>query len=301
VALPRPAPARRVFRPARRVSWGTRIFAFFVLLIALGAIGGFLEVFLPQQLASVARLEGNELQTARQGGSDVSTSVNALWTDLAKGTVGLSSDQLAKDLTLSKETEKAANAALLHVQAAQAYLAQADGMPFQFHTPSFVVTDRPALNHLQTALNAATKLTHGASVQIAFAQNMGQNSQTLAALNATMAAGNWADGARIASSLASAIKLQQGVPNDPETLLDPLWGHWVDAMLTVVLDAQQLCLASAQNQSQLAAQDAHNLQVARAQLAASFADAEANVPAWQAKTIKPLLDTVAKEISAAGS
>ena len=66
-----------MFRPARRVNWGTRIFAFLVLLLAVGAIGAFLEVMLPQQVAKLAQLEANELMLARQGTSDVNTSVTA--------------------------------------------------------------------------------------------------------------------------------------------------------------------------------------------------------------------------------
>src|SRR2546421_9651146 len=115
-------------------------------------MGAFLEVFLPQQIASLAKLEGSELQLARQQSGDVDTSLTTLWTDLSNGSIGLSDDQLAKDLALAKRTEKSASDALSHVQAAQAYMAQADGMPFQLHSPAFVTTDRPVLAHLQNSL-----------------------------------------------------------------------------------------------------------------------------------------------------
>lgn len=301
VALPRPAPARRVFRPARRVSWGTRIFAFIVLIAAIGAIGGFLEVFLPQQVALVAKSEATELQQARVGTSDVNTSLSRLWGDLSKSSVGLSDDQLATDLTLAKQTERNASAALAHVQAAQAYIAQAEGMPFQFHTPGFVTNDRPVLDHLTKALNTASKLAHGANLQITFAQGMNQNLRTLNDLNSSLNAHDWLGGARTAATLAPAIKQQQTPVSNPDALLDPLWSKWVDASLSIVLDAQQYCLAAAQNQSQLAQQDAALLATARAQQAADLAAAQGGATAWQTKTIQPLLDTASREATAAGS
>src|ERR1700687_5665721 len=58
VALPKPAPARRVFRPGRRVSWGTWIFVIVVLLIAIGSLGGFLEILLPPRGGPVAHIGG---------------------------------------------------------------------------------------------------------------------------------------------------------------------------------------------------------------------------------------------------
>jgi hypothetical protein len=290
-----------VFRPARRVSWGTRIFAFLVLVVAVGSLGAFLEVFLPQQIASLSRLEGNELQLARQGSSDADTSVSRLWTDLSKGSMGMSDDQLAKDLALAQQTEKTASDALAHVQTAQAYLTQAESMPFQLHSPAFVSTDRPALAHLQNSLNAASKLASAAALQLPIAQAMNQNQRSLTDLNGSTARGDWAGGARTAAALSSAIKLQQGPAANPETFLDPLWAHWVDSTLSVVLAAQQYCLASAQGQSSLAQQDAASLAAARNQMAAAFVTAQGGAAAWQAKTIQPVLDTVTKEAAAAGS
>src|SRR5947199_9572309 len=112
VALPRPAPARRVFRPARRVSWGTRVFAFLVLLVAVGSIGGFLEVFLPQQLATLEKSEASELQLARAGSASVDASVTSIWADLSRGSLGMTDDQLAKDLSLARQTQNAASEAV---------------------------------------------------------------------------------------------------------------------------------------------------------------------------------------------
>lgn len=299
VALPRPAPQRRVFRPARRVNWGTRIFAFLVFLLAVGAVGAFLEIMLPQQVAKLAQLEASELSLARTGTADVNTSVTALWAEVSpKGGMSLSDDRIATDLALSQRTETAAAVALGHVQAAQSYMDQADGLPFQFHTPAFTITDRPALQHLEKSLRAADKLAHGATLQLTLARHLSQSSHTLAQLNARVDARDWTTAAAIASTLVTDLRSQQTPVGDPEALLDPLWGKWVDAMVSVTVDAQQLALHSAANQGPLAQQDAKSLAAARAQLAASFAAAQNGAPAWQAKTIQPLLDTAASELAA---
>ena len=290
-----------MFRPARRVSWGTRIFVFLVLIVAVGSVGAFLEVFLPQQIASLSRLEDNELQLARHGSSDVDTSVNRLWTDLSKGSMGLSNDQLSQDLALAQQTERTAGDALAHVQAAQAYLTQADSMPFQLHPPAFVATDRPVLAHLQNSLNAASKLANAATLQIPIAQAMNQNQSSLNDLNNSLAARDWAGGARTAAALSSAIKAEQGPAANPETFLDPLWAHWIDTTLSVVLAAQQYCLASAQGQTSLAQQEAASLAAARGQVVAADSAAQSGAAAWQAKTIQPVLSTVTQEAAAAGS
>ena len=69
-------------------------------------------------------------------------------------------------------------------------------------------------------------------------------------------------------------------------------------MVAVTIDAQQLALHSAANQTPLAQQDSRALVAARAQLATSFTAAKNGAPAWQVKTIQPLLDTLAKELAA---
>ena len=272
-----------------------------VLLVAIGAVGAFLEVFLPQQVASLAGKEASELQLAKKGTGDVNTATAALWTDLSKGSVGLSDDQLAKDLSLAKQTEKSANDALIYVQTAETYIAQADSMPFQFHRPLFITADRPALTHLEKALGAAATLAHGATLQTGFSQSMNQNVRSLNDLNNLVAARNWSACTNAAASLTTAVKLQQAPAADPDALLDPLWGKWVDGMRSLAQDAQQYCLAAAQNQSQTAQQYAYLMNSARDQMNASYAAAQSDAAAWQAKTIKPLLDTLARELSAANS
>ncbi len=291
-----------MFRPARKVSWGTWIFAILVLLLAGGAVGAFLEVVLPQRVAQLAQSEANELALARKGATDVGTAVTGLWAEVsAKGAISLSADQITKDLALAQSTEKSADDALGHVQAAQTYMSQADGLPFQFHSPSFIASDRPALGHLDKSLQATIKLTHGATLQLTLSQHLNQDAQTISnSLNPYLNNRQWTDAARTASALTTDLNAQRPPLNDTEALLDPLWSKWVDAMVAVAASAQQLSLASAANQTQLAQQASQKLAAARAQMASTYADAQNGAAAWQAKTVQPLLDTVTKE-RAAGS
>jgi hypothetical protein len=71
-------------------------------------------------------------------------------------------------------------------------------------------------------------------------------------------------------------------------------------MLAVATSAKQLSLASAAGQPQQAQVASRSLEAARAQLAATYAAAQGGAAAWQAKTVQPLLDTIAHETSAAG-
>jgi hypothetical protein len=96
------------------------------------------------------------------------------------------------------------------------------------------------------------------------------------------------------------LKLQQVAAGDAETLLDPLWTKWIDAMLSVVTNAQQYSLASAANQGQLAQRYGRNLATARQQVTASFAAAQNDAAAWAASKVQPLLDTVTHETAAGG-
>jgi hypothetical protein len=289
-----------VFRPARRVSWGTRIFAVLVLLLAVGAIGAFLEVVLPQRVATLAQSEASELALARKGAADANTAVIGLWAEIAvKGGISLPDDRVAQDLALAKTTEKLADDALGHAQVAQNYMAQADGLPFQLHSPAFIASDRPALNHLEKALQASVRLTHAATLQLTLAQNLNQDAQKISgSLDPSLAARSWTDAARTASALATDLRAQEAPASDPEALLDPLWSKWADAMLTVVTSAQQLSLTSAANQTQQAQQASRSLAAARVLFAATFTAAQNNAAVWRAKTIQPVLDTVAKELSA---
>ena len=292
-----------MFRPTRRVSWATWIFAILVLVLAGGAVGAFLEVVLPQRVAQLAQAEAGELALARKGATDASAAVSALWTEIsAKGGIGLSADQLSKDLALAKDTEKTADDALSHVQAAQSYMSQADGLPFQLHSPAFIAADRPNLQHLDKGLQATLKLTHAATLQLTVAQHLNQDAQTIpSSLYPSLNARQWTDAARTASALTTDLTTQQVPANDPEALLDPLWGKWIDAMLAVASSAKQLSLASAAGQTQQAQQASRSLETAKAQLVASYAAAQNGAAAWQAKAVQPLLDTITREKSAAGA
>lgn len=302
MALPKPASARRVFRPSRRVSWGTWLFVILVLVLAIGALGGFLEVVLPQRVAQLAQSEAGELALARKGTADVSTTVTQLWADIsAKSSISLSDDQLTKDLALAKSAEKSADDALSHVQLAQSYMGQADGLPFQLHAPAFIAADRPALQHLDKALQTTLRLTHAAVLQLTLAQHLTQDAQKISTtLDPALSARNWTNAARAATSVTDDLKLQQVAAGDAEALLDPLWTKWIDAMLSVVTNAQQYSLASAANQGQLAQQYGRNLATARQQVTASFAAAQNDAAAWAASKVQPLLDTVTHETAAGG-
>ncbi|HLB77529.1 MAG TPA: hypothetical protein VJO72_10885, partial [Candidatus Dormibacteraeota bacterium] len=233
---------------------------------------------------------------AKKGTADVNTAVAGLWADLSpRGSMSLSADRLAEDLALAKRTERSADDALSHVQAAQAYMAQADGLPFQFHSPTFIGPDRAAAQHLEKALTTSIRLSHAATLQLTLAGHMSQDSQSLLSMNASLNARDWTNAARTASTIATDLKSQQSPAGDPEALLDPLWAKWVDAMLGVAIAGQQVSLASAANQTQQAQQAGRTLAAAREQLAATFAAAQNGAAAWQAKTVQPIVDSVAKE------
>ena len=274
-----------------------------MLVLAGGAVGGFLEVVLPQRVAQLAQSEAGELALARKGGTYASIAVSTLWTEIsAKGGIGLSANDLTKDLALAKDTEKSADDALSHVQAAQSYMAQADGLPFQLHSPAFIATDRPTLQHLDKALQATIKLTHAATLQLTVAQHLNQDAQTISgSLYPSLNARQWTEAARTASAVTTDLTTQQVPASDPEALLDPLWGKWVDAMLAVASSAKQVSLASAAGQTQQAQLASRGLETAKAQLAATYAAAQNGAAAWQAKAIQPLLDTIAREKLAAGA
>lgn len=300
VALPRTA-QRRVFRPARRVSWGTIIFSILVLLLAIGAVAGFLVIVLPGRVATLSQNEANELRMARQGAAGVSLSTTTLWSDLsANGSMGLSDSRLSQDLALAQSTEKAGDDALAHAQAADQYLAEADGIPFQLHAPAFVSTDRPALIHLEKALAAAIKLGHGATLQITLAQHVGQDMHTVTGqLNPSLLTHDWTAASRTAAAIQQDLKAQENAASDAETLLDPLWIAWMDATVGYAATAQQFSLTSAANQSQSAQQLARALNAANDQIGQKMAQAQAHAAAWNQKTVQPLLDTLAKELGAA--
>jgi hypothetical protein len=299
VALPRPAPQRRIFRPSRSTSWATRIFAVLVLVLAVGAMGAVVEVVLPQRVASLAGLEASEMVTARKSTSDVGAGVNTLWTELAaKGSMNLPNDRLTQDLATSQALEKSQGDALSHVQAAEAYITQTQAIPFQLHTPAFIATDRPALTHLEKALAPAASLAHAATLQLTIAQHMGKDLTTLANLKASLNSRDWAGASRTAASLATDVKAQQQAVADTEALVDPLWSKWMDAIITYAGAAQQYSLASASGQPGSARQFANQMSAANDQINATLAAAQGGAAAWQAKMVQPLITTMTTELAA---
>ena len=301
VALPRTA-QRRVFRPARRVSWGTRIFAALVFLLAVGAMAAFVVLVLPAQIATLSQSESRELSTARLASGEVANSVTTLWADLGpRGSLSLPDDRLQQDMALAQSAEKAASDALTHVQLAQSYLAQIDGIPFQLHANEIVTNDRPALHHLEKALAAATKLSHGATLQLAIARHVGQDAQAIAGpLNSSLAQHDWTTASRTAATVQQDLKSQQSAAADPEALLDPLWTNWMDAMAGYAASAQQYGLNVAAGQTLSAQQLARAMAAANDRAAAAFQAAQAAAPAWQQKEVQPLRDSLRAELAAAG-
>src|SRR2546430_11109407 len=89
-------------------------------------------------------------------------------------------------------------------------MGQADGLPFHLHSPAFIATDRPALQHLDRALQATLKLTHAAVLQLTLAQQVTQDAQQISTkLDVALNARLWADAARSASTLPDDLKPQQ--------------------------------------------------------------------------------------------
>ncbi|HSO93193.1 MAG TPA: hypothetical protein VLS53_01820, partial [Candidatus Dormibacteraeota bacterium] len=207
-----------MFRPARRVSWGTRIFAALVFLLAVGAMAAFVVLVLPAQIGTLTQSESRELATARSATANVSASVSSIWADIAPGgSVSLNDNRLQQDLALAQSTEKAAEDALAHAQLAQSYIAQIDGIPFQLHPNLAISADRPALRHLENALALAIKLSHGASLQLTIARDANRDGQSIAGvLNSSLAQHDWTTASRTAAAVEQDLKSQETAAADPE-------------------------------------------------------------------------------------
>lgn len=291
-----------MFRPARRVSWGTRIFAALVFLLAVGAMAAFVVLVLPAQIATLVQSETRELSAARLSAASVSGSVTRLWADIGPGgSVSLDDNHLQQDLVLAQSTEKAAEDALTHAQAAQSYVAQIDGIPFQLHPNLTISADRPALRHLENALALAIKLSHGAYLQLTIARHTNQDSQSiLGPLALSLAQHDWATASRTAAAVQQDLKSEESAAADPEALLDPLWATWMDVVIGYVNAAQQYGLNVAAGQTQAAQQLARTMATTYDRAGAAYRAAQAAAPAWQLKKVQPLVDTLKTEIAAAG-
>ena len=299
MAQPRPA-QRLVFRPARRVSWGTRIFAFLVLLLAIGTVGAFLLVVLPARVGELGRDEAHELSLAQDEARTVDEQLVQLWADIGtSGGLNMPQDRVTDVLNRAKALERQADDALAHAEEARTYLVQADGVPFQLHAPTFVAADQPRIQGLESGLQAAIRLAHGAFPQMTVSGHVQADYATLSGqLMPSIQAGAWTPAARAASDLQIRLKTDQQDSQDPETLIDPLWARWIDAMSAYAFTAQHYALAAAANDSRTAQQLARTMAANADQMAAARAAAIAGGPAWQLKTVKPLLDTVANAINA---
>ena len=298
MALPRPSSERRVFRPARRVSWGTRIFAVLVLILAIGAIGGVVEVALPQRVGQLAAAESNDLTVARKDSTDVAASVKTLWSELSTtGSMSLTADRLTADLATAQAIQKSDADALGHVQTAQSDITQAQAIPFQLRAPAFL-SDAGPLSHLSKSLAAAGNLALAATLQLTIAQHMSQDLTTLASLNTSLSAKDWRTSSQTAASLETDVKAQQAAAADPEALIDPLWSKWMDGIINYAGAAQQYALASASNQKPAAQQFANQMGTATQQISAALAAVQGNAATWQSSTIQPILATMTTELSA---
>jgi hypothetical protein len=282
------------------VSWGTRIFAFLVLLLAIGTVGAFLLVVLPARVGELGRDEAHELSLAQDEARTVDEQLVQLWADIGtSGGLNMPQDRVTDVLNRAKALERQADDALAHAEAARTYLVQADGVPFQLHAPTFVAADQPRIQGLESGLQAAIRLAHGAFLQMTVSGHVQADYATLSGqLMPSIQAGAWTPAARAASDLQIRLKTDQQDSQDPETLIDPLWARWIDAMSAYAFTAQHYALAAAANDSRTAQQLARTMAANADQMAAARAAAIAGGPAWQLKTVKPLLDTVANAINA---
>jgi hypothetical protein len=265
-------------------------------------MAAFVVLVLPAQIATLSQSEARELLTSRQAATDVAASVNTLWTDLsASGSLSLPDDRLQQDLAVARSAEKAADDALAHVQLAESYLAQIDGIPFQLHSNEIVTNDRPTLRHLEKALAAAIKLAHGATLQLAIARHVKQDALSISAsLDSSLAKHDWTTASRTAATIQQDLKSQETAAADPEALLDPLWTNWMEAMLGYAASAQQFGLQQAAGQTLSAQQLARAMATARDHAGAAQLAAQAGAPAWEQKAVKPLRENLRAELAAAG-
>lgn len=300
MALPKPA-QRRVYRPRQRLSGGTKALIAGMLVLLAGSIAAFILIGLPMQRATLARSEASELAAARQGAAGVQQSLLSLWTELGTSvSMGLSPDRVDADLALAQKIELATDEASAHVHLAQNYLADLLRVPFQFRPGGYGVEDKAALSHLDQALQGAHGLAHAANLQLTIARHALKDRKVIGEqLDPRLRARAWTDAARTASDLQIDLAAQQETATNPESLLDPLWGKWLDSMAAYAYTAQQFALASATGQTRTVADLTPRLSATAAEIDATAAMALAGAASWHARTIQPLLDTLAGELGRA--
>jgi len=266
-----------------------------VMLLLLGAsIAAFLLVGLPMRAASLAQSEASELAAGRAGALSIQQSLSTLWAEIGPaGSPGLAGERVDADLVLAQKLEKATDEAAAHVHAAQTYLADALSGPLQFHPAGQLVQDKTALAHLDKAFQEARRLAHAATLQLTIAQHAVSDRKRISEqLDPSLNARAWTNAARAASELQNDLTAQRDAAANPENLLDPLWGKWLDALADYTFTAQQLSLASAAGQNRTAAELAARLPGLAAQIDASARSAKGAAPSWHGKTIQPILDSL---------
>jgi hypothetical protein len=262
-----------------------------ILLIAIAVTAAFVAVVLPARVADLGQREATELGAARSGAATVHGSLSVLLEDIdTTGSFALPANRLASDLTLAATTEKQASDALGHAQAAGAYLDDAASVPFQFRTPAFLEADRPAAAHLQAGLQASLRLAHAVTLQLTLAQTVAADQQAWnGQLAPALASRSWAAAARAAASLQTQLKSEQLGAANPDALLDPLWGKWIDARFAYALTAQSYALNQASGQTITARDLQATLNSQAAQIQSALAAAQQDAPGWTQRTIEPLL------------
>jgi hypothetical protein len=267
------------------------------MILAVCTVAAFLAVVLPERIAALGANEAKELAAARAQATAVHESVTRLWADLAPGSPTLPADQLGRDLAAAQAAERATGDVLNHISAAQALLAEADGVPFQLHHPAFVATDGPVLEQLQKAMLSELRLAHGATLQLLIAQHLESDANDVNHLGGFIAANDWSGAARASGPVQADLKVRRDAAMDPETLLDPLWSKWADAMVSYSFAVQQYSLAAAAGRP--SPELSRSLASTRDQVGATWAAATANAASWQARSIQTLIDSVSAQLKAA--
>jgi len=274
-----------------------------MLGLAGAGFGGFVIVIVPARATDLGANATREVAAAQTGTKQVGSSVKSLWGGITpSGSILLSPDRVTTELALVQTAEKGADDAAAHIETSNGLLLQAQSLPFQLRAPAFVAGDQATLGHLDKALQSARRLAFAASLQLAIAQHAQQDQATVTTtLKPAIAARNWVLVARTAGTVETDLQAQQNLATNPETLLDPLWGKWLDALAGYVYSAQQLALAQSAGQSAAAQGWRRTLDQQDAQVAAGWAAAQAGNAAWQHTTLQPLLDGLAKELAAGGA
>lgn len=276
-----------------------------VVLIGLFGVGfgGFVLVIVPARAADLGVSAAREVAAAQNSTNQVDRSVTSLWNGITpSGSMALSSAKVTANLALSQTVEKGADDASAHIQTSEGVLLQAQSLPFQLRAPGFIATDQATLGHLDKALQAARRLAFAASLQLAIAQHSQQDQASVTGtLKPALDARNWALVARTAGTLEDDLKAQENLALNPEALLDPLWGKWLDALAAYVYTAQQYALAESAGQIATAQSWKRTLDRQDAQAASAWTAAQANNAAWQHATLQPQLDGLQKELAAGGA